>query len=129
MRALAEAACVATLLPTAAFYLRLPRYAPARTLVEAGVPLALATDVNPGGGLSPSLPFAMAIGCFAMGLSLEEALAAVTINPAFSLGRHREAGSLEPGKRADLVILRDGRQLKLSRTYREALQSRMHRLA
>ncbi|HEX9189377.1 MAG TPA: imidazolonepropionase, partial [Vicinamibacteria bacterium] len=58
-RALAEASCVATILPSAAFYLRLGRLAPARALVEAGAPLALASDVNPGGGLSPSLPFAM----------------------------------------------------------------------
>jgi imidazolonepropionase len=115
MRALADASCVATLLPSAAFYLRLPRFAPARALVAAGAPLALASDVNPGGGLSPSLPFAMAIGCFAMGLSLEEALAAVTINPAFSLGRHQDVGSLEVGKRADLVVLRSTRLLDLIR--------------
>ncbi len=115
MKALAETRCVATLLPTAAFYLRLPRFAPARRLVEAGAPIALATDVNPGGGLSPALPFAMAIGCFAMGLSLEEALAGVTINPAFSLGRHHDVGSLEVGKRADLVVLRSERLLDLVR--------------
>ena len=99
MRALAEASlrgdppARGRLLPAAR-----PRYAPARALIEAGAPVALASDVNPGGGLSPSLPFAMALGCFAMGLSLEEALAAVTINPAFSLGRHGEVGSLEAGQ-------------------------------
>ena len=106
---------MATLLPTAAFYLRLGRFAPARALVEAGAPVALASDVNPGGGLSPSLPFAMAIGCFAMGLSLEEALAAVTINAAFSLDLQAEVGSIEPGKRADLVLLRSPRLLDLVR--------------
>jgi imidazolonepropionase len=84
-------------------------------LVTAGVPVALATDVNPGGGLSPSLPYAMAIGCFSMGLSLEEALGAITINPAFSLGREAEVGSLEVGKRADLVVLRSARLLDLVR--------------
>ncbi|MFN8091708.1 MAG: imidazolonepropionase [Vicinamibacteria bacterium] len=115
MKALAEARCVATLLPPAAFYLRLGRFAPARALVEAGAPVALATDVNPGGGLSPSLPFAMAIGCFAMGLSLEEALAAVTVNAAFSLDLDGEAGSIEPGKRADMVVLRSPRLLDLVR--------------
>ena len=83
--------------------------------MDAGAAIALASDVNPGGGLSPALPFAMAIGCFAMGLSLEEALAAVTINPAFSLGRHPEVGSLEVGKRADLVVLRSERLLDLVR--------------
>ena len=115
MRALAGARCVATLLPSAAFYLRLGRFAPARALVERGAPVALATDVNPGGGLSPSLPFAMAIGCFAMGLALEEALSAVTVNAAFSLDLQDDVGSIEPGKRADLVVLRSPRLLDLVR--------------
>jgi imidazolonepropionase len=115
MRALAEARCVATLLPSAAFYLRLGGFAPARRMIDAGVPIALATDSNPGGGLSPSLPFAMTVGCFAMGLSLEEALSAATLNAAYSLGVHAERGSLEAGKRADLVILRSARLLDLVR--------------
>jgi imidazolonepropionase len=115
MKALAEAACVATLLPAAAFYLRLGRFAPARDLVAAGVPVALASDVNPGGGLSPSLPFAMALGCFSMGLAIEEAIAAVTVNAAFSLDLHRDVGSIEAGKRADLVLLRSPRLVDLVR--------------
>lgn len=115
MKALAEASCVATLLPTAAFYLRLGRFAPARDLIAAGVPVALASDVNPGGGLSPSLPFAMAIACFSMGMALEEALAAVTLNAAFSLDLHHDVGSIEAGKRADLVMLRSARLLDLVR--------------
>ena len=115
MEALAGASCVATLLPTAAFYLRLGRFAPARALIAAGAPVALATDVNPGGGLSPSLPYAMAIGCFSMGLALEEALAAVTVNAAFSLDLQGDRGSIEPGKRADLVVLRSSRLLDLVR--------------
>jgi imidazolonepropionase len=114
-RALAGAGCAATLLPAAAFYLRLGRFAPARSLIEAGVPVALATDANPGGGLSPSLPFAMALACFGMGLSLEEALSAATINAAYSLDVHGEVGSLEAGKRADLVILRSARILDVLR--------------
>ena len=115
MRALAAAGCVATLLPSAAFYLRLGRFAPARALVDAGVAVALASDANPGGGLSPSLPFAMALGCFGMGLALEEALAAVTVNAAHSLDLGAEFGSIEPGKRADLVLLRSARLLELVR--------------
>jgi imidazolonepropionase len=115
MDALAAASCVATLLPAAAFYLRLGRFAPARRLVEKGVPVALATDVNPGGGLSPSLPFAMAIACFSMGLALEEALAAVTVNAACSLDLAAERGSIEVGKAADLVVLRSPRLLDLVR--------------
>jgi imidazolonepropionase len=115
VRALARSGTVAVLLPAAAFYLRLGRYAPARALVEAGAAVALATDVNPGAGLSPSMPFAMAAGCFGMGLSLEEALAAATINAAVSVDRHEDVGSLEVGKRADLVILRSPRLLDLLR--------------
>jgi imidazolonepropionase len=115
MAAMARAGTVATLLPAAAFYLRLPRFAPAREMIEAGVPVALASDANPGGGLSPSLPFAMTVGCFAMGLSLEESLCAVTLNAACSLGVASDAGSLEVGKRADLVVLRSPRLLDLVR--------------
>lgn len=115
MAALAGAGCAATLLPSAAFYLRLGRYAPARALVQAGVPVALATDGNPGGGLSPSMAFAMTLACFAMGLSLEEALTAATLNGAYSLAVDAERGSLETGKRADLVVLRSARLLDLVR--------------
>jgi imidazolonepropionase len=115
MAALARSSCVATLLPSAAFYLRLGRQAPARALIAAGVPVALASDGNPGGGLSPSLPFAIALGCFALGLSLEEAITAVTVNAACSLDLQGEAGRLEPGKRADMVILRGSRMLDLVR--------------
>lgn len=123
MRALAQASCVATLLPSAAFYLRLPRYAPARAMIDAGCAVALATDANPGGGLSPSMPFAMTVACFAMGLSLEEALAASTVNAAFSLGVAQEVGSLEVGKRADLLLLRSARLLDLLRVGIPAIRS------
>ena len=68
--------------------------------------MALGTDVNPGGGFSPSMPFAMALACFAMGLTFEEALNAATINAAFALDRHDRVGSLEPGKQCDAVIVR-----------------------
>jgi imidazolonepropionase len=123
MSALAASRCAATLLPSAAFYLRLGRYAPARALVKAGVPVALATDGNPGGGLSPSLPFAMTVACFAMDLSIEEALTAATLNAAYSLGLDMERGSLEAGKRADLVILRSARLLDLLRVGIPAVQT------
>jgi imidazolonepropionase len=100
-----EADVVATLLPNAAFYLKLGRFAPARALIDAGVPVALATDVNPGGGFSPSMPFAMTLACFGMGLTFEEALAAATINGAYALDRHPSIGSLEPGKLMDAVLV------------------------
>jgi imidazolonepropionase len=103
--AMREADVVATLLPNAAFYLKLGRFAPARALIDAGVPVALATDVNPGGGFSPSMPFAMTLACFGMGLTFEEAIAGATINAAYSLDRHASAGSLEPGKLMDAVLI------------------------
>jgi imidazolonepropionase len=106
VRALRDAGVVATLLPNAAFYLKLGRFAPARALIDAGVPVALATDVNPGGGFSPSMPFAMTMACFAMGLTFEEAIAAATINGAYSLDRSDSIGSLEPGKLMDAVLIR-----------------------
>jgi len=106
MRAMAEAGVVATLLPTASFYLKLGRFAPARALVDHGVPVALATDLNPGGGFSPSMPFAMTLACFAMGMTVEEAVVAATINAACSLDLQGDAGSLEPGKRMDAVVVR-----------------------
>jgi len=102
---LAAAGVVATLLPIASFYLKLGRFAPARMLIERGVPVALATDVNPGAGFSPSMPFAMALACFGMGLTFEEALNAATINAAYSIDRHNRVGSLEIGKQLDAIIV------------------------
>jgi imidazolonepropionase len=102
---MAAAGVTAVLLPGAAFYLKLGRYAPARLLVEHHVPVALASDVNPGGGFSPSMPFAMALACFGMGLTLEEALVAATLNAAWSIDRAATVGSLEPGKLMDAIIV------------------------
>ncbi len=112
--ALAAGGVVATLLPCAAFYLKLGRFAPARDLVAAGVPVALATDVNPGGGFSPSMATAMSLACFGMGLTFEEALVGATINAAFALDRHDTVGSLEPGKLFDAVLV-DGPAVNLIR--------------
>jgi imidazolonepropionase len=106
--ALARANVCAVLLPTASLYLKLGRFAPARLLIDRGVPVALATDVNPGGGYSPSMPFAMTLACFEMGMTLEEALNAATLNAAWSLDCANTAGSLEPGKQMDAVIVEDG---------------------
>jgi imidazolonepropionase len=103
--ALADAGVCATLLPTAAFYLKLGRYAPARMLIARGVAVALATDVNPGAGFSPSMPFAMTLACFAMEMTLEEALVAATLNAAWSVDRAPLVGSLEPGKLMDAVVV------------------------
>jgi imidazolonepropionase len=107
--ALAEASAtgrpvVATLLPATTWFLMKERHAPARAFVERGVPVAVGTDFNPGTSPTPSLPLAMTLACLNLGLSPDEALAAVTINAAYSIGMGDEIGSLESGKAADLVV-------------------------
>ncbi len=97
---------VATLLPATTWFLMTDHYAPARTLIERGVPVALGTDFNPGTSPTASLPLVMTVACLALKLTPAEALAAVTINAAHALGVDGEVGSLEPGKQADLVIWR-----------------------
>jgi imidazolonepropionase len=104
-KAMAQANVVATLLPAAAFYLKLGRFAPARMLIEHHVAVALATDLNPGGGFTPSMPFVMTLACFGMGMTLEEALVGATINAAASLDRVDRVGSLEAGKQTDAVVV------------------------
>ena len=95
---------VATLLPATSWFLGKHHFAPARRFIDAGVPVALATDLNPGTSPTLSLPLVMSIACVEMGLSPAEALSAVTINAAYSLGLAAEIGSIEPGKQADLVV-------------------------
>jgi imidazolonepropionase len=102
---LADRHVVATLLPAAAFFLKLGRYAPARMLIEQGVAVALATDLNPGGGFTTSMPFVMTLACFGMNLTLEEALVGATINAAASIDRADSIGSLEAGKQFDAVVV------------------------
>ena len=74
-------------------------------LIDRGVAVALGTDLNPGGGVSPSMPFALSLACFAMGMTLEEALIGATLNAAWSIDRSDTVGSLEPGKLMDAVIV------------------------
>jgi imidazolonepropionase len=119
---LAAAGVAATLLPIASFYLKLGRFAPARMLIHRNVAVALATDVNPGGGYSPSMPFAMTLACFGMGLTFEEALVGATINAAYALDRHDRIGSLEPGKQMDAVIV-DGPAIDLIRVGAETIRA------
>jgi imidazolonepropionase len=95
---------VATLLPATSWFLGKHHFAPARRFIDAGIPVALATDLNPGTSPTVSLPLVMSIACLEMGLTPAEALAAVTINAAYSIGLGAEIGSIEPGKQADLVI-------------------------
>jgi imidazolonepropionase len=122
IEAMRDAGVVATFLPIAAFYLKIGRYAPAREFISAGVPVALATDLNPGGGFSPSMPFAMSLACFNMRMTMEEALVASTINAAYALDRHDRVGSLEVGKRLDAVVI-DGDAVDLLKIGLPAIQA------
>ncbi len=97
---------VATLLPATTWFLMAEQAAPARRFIDAGVPVALGTDFNPGTSPNPNLPLVMTIACLEMKLSPAEALAAVTINAAHALGIAEQVGSLEPGRVADLVVWR-----------------------
>jgi imidazolonepropionase len=105
VEALARSGVTAVLLPGTSFFLMKRNYAPARRLIEMGVPVALATDCNPGSSHTESMPMVVLLAVLQLGLTIEEALAAATLNSACSLGLGSEVGSVEPGKRADLVLL------------------------
>ncbi|MCZ8518165.1 MULTISPECIES: imidazolonepropionase [Paenibacillus] len=101
--AMAQRGVIAVLLPGTSFFLRKPP-AHAREMISAGVPVALATDRNPGSSPTESLPLIMNLACLGMGMTPEEVLAACTINAAHAVGRASRIGSIEAGKQADLVL-------------------------
>lgn len=103
LAALAAAGTVAVLLPGTALYLGLA-YANARRMIDLGVPVALATDFNPGTSPTWSMPAVIALACVGMRMLPAEAITAATINAAWAIGMAEEVGSLEPGKAADMVI-------------------------
>ena len=117
IEALAAAGVTALLLPGTSFFLAKRIYAPARRLIAAGVPVALGTDCNPGSSYTESLPTIVQLAVFELGMTIEEALTAVTLNPACSLGLGGEIGSLEEGKRADIVLLEAPNLLHLAYHY------------
>jgi imidazolonepropionase len=101
--AMAKAGVTATLLPGTAFFLGLP-CAPARTFLETGVRVALASDFNPGSSMGPSLQLVMTMAVSQMKMSPEEALLGVTLHGACAMGLEEEVGSLRPGKQCDLLL-------------------------
>ena len=101
---MADKGVVATLLPLTAFALKEP-YAPARRFIDAGAAVALATDLNPGSCFSGSIPLTIALACIYMNMTIEETITALTLNGAAAVGLAKEIGSLEPGKRGDVVLL------------------------
>jgi imidazolonepropionase len=111
IHAMAKAGVVATLLPGTSVFLRMNRYAPAREMISAGVAVALGTDCNPGSSYTESLPAVAFFATIGMGLTVEEALTAMTLNAAASVGEASVRGTLEPGKVADVVLV-DGPSLE-----------------
>lgn len=104
IRALAGSDVVCTLLPGCNFHLGLQQQAPARDLIEAGAIVALATDFNPGTSPTMNMQMILSLACTQLRMTPAEAIAAATINPAYSLRRHQRTGSLEPGKIADIAV-------------------------
>jgi imidazolonepropionase len=104
IRAMAAAGVIGVLLPATSYSLRKP-HAPARLMVDLGLPLAAATDCNPGTSFTESMPFVFGLAVLEMGLTMEEALAACTLNAAYAVGLGRGKGSLTTGKSADFLLL------------------------
>lgn len=105
MDKMSKSGTVAVLLPATTLYLHEKQYAPARTMLEKGIPVALATDYNPGSCPCLNLQVPMTLGCLAMRLKPEEVFQAVTVNAAKAINRESTLGSLEVGKQADFCVL------------------------
>jgi imidazolonepropionase len=103
--AVAASNTVANLLPATSFFLMSDRYAPARQLIDADAIVSLSTDCNPGTSMTESMPMVMQLATLQMKMTVEESLTAATLNGAYSLRLAEETGSIESGKRADLVLL------------------------
>jgi len=104
IEALSRAKTAAILLPSATFFLMQTVKPPVRRLIDADVPVAIATDFNPGTSPNEAMGTVLELACLSFGLSIDEAIAAATLNAAYALGRAGETGSIEVGKRADLVV-------------------------
>jgi imidazolonepropionase len=104
IKAMAASGVIPVLLPGTTFFLGGERYAPAREMIAAGLPVALATDLNPGSCMTESMPMILTLACLKLNMLPSEAICAATINAAWAVGRGRMVGSLEKGKRADVVI-------------------------
>ena len=102
---MAEKRVTAVLLPGASFFLSMKRFPPAKEMIEKGVAVSLATDLNPGSSMTESLPLMMTMGCTLYKMTPKEVIQATTIYAARSMGRENEIGSLDIGKKADVLIL------------------------
>lgn len=104
IRRMSEEGVVAALLPLTAFTLKEP-YAPARKFIDSGCAVALATDLNPGSCFSGSIPLTIALACIYMNMSIEETITSLTLNGAAALDMASEIGSIEVGKRGNMIVL------------------------
>jgi imidazolonepropionase len=104
IRILSRSETAATLLPSVSFFLMLEKKAPARGLIDAGAALNLASDFNPGSSMVGSMLFVLQLGVYLLKMSIEEAINAVTANAAYALQRQMNIGSLEVGKKMDLLL-------------------------
>ena len=105
IKMMADSGTIAGLLPGTAFFLMMKDYAPARRIIEGNVPVALATDFNPGSSHCESMPMTITLACLNMKMTAAEAIVASTLNSACALKMGDEVGSLETGKKADIIIL------------------------
>jgi len=101
---LSESQTAAILLPSVSFFLMLEKRAPARKLIEEGAVVALATDFNPGSSMTESMLFVLQLAVYTLKMGIEEAINACTANAAYALDRHESIGSLEKGKKMDLIL-------------------------
>ena len=95
--------CMPTILPACSFFLEIP-YGPAKKMIEEGLPVALATDYNPGSSPSGNMNFVASLGCIQMKMTPEQVINATTINTAYAMGVEKELGSVCVGKKANLFI-------------------------
>jgi imidazolonepropionase len=104
IRILSRSETAVTLLPAVSFFLMLEKRAPARRLIDAGAALNLASDFNPGSSMVGSMLFVMQLGVYLLKMRIEEAINAVTANAAYALRKHASVGSLEVGKKMDMLL-------------------------
>lgn len=103
--AMIQGSVIGVILPGAVFFLGLTRYPPVREMIQRGLPLALATDFNPGSCFSQNLHLMTTLACTQCRMTIPEAICAITLNAAYAVGKGDVCGSIEVGKRGDLVIL------------------------
>ena len=105
IKKMAEKGVIAVLLPGASFFLSMKKVPPVREMIEKGIRISIATDLNPGSSMTESLPLMMTMGCTMFKMIPKEVIQATTLHAAKSMGREKESGSLEVGKQADILLL------------------------